>query len=204
MTGLWLLLRARRLVSLGCFVLAIEVLVLLYGSFEFRVGQQTVQPVPIAVFAPVLISCALAALCFSPQPGLDRNGARDLRPIVVTLVISCFAVAALGLAVATRDLTGDLTSRGACRDLAGFAGLALIGAVLLGSAWFWTPPVLAAMFPMIGLRGDGLIGLLTWPLREDQSTSAAATALILLAAGLCGLALAPPGTRGSGPSSPLR
>lgn len=203
MTGLWLLLRARRLVPLGCFVLAIEVLVLLYGSFEFRVGQQTVQPVPIAVFAPVLISCALAALCFSPQPGADRSAARDLRPIVATLLVSCLILAAIGLALATHDLTGDLTTWGACRDLAGFFGLALIGAAFLGATWFWTPPVLAAMIPMIGLRGDGLVGLLTWPLREDRSATAAATALILLAAGFCGLAIGPRRIRGPGPSSPL-
>lgn len=200
MTGLWLLLRARRLGSVGCFVIAVELLVLLYGSFEFRVGQQTVQPVPIAVFAPVLISCALAVLCFSPQPGVDRGAARDLRPVVLPLLVSCFAVAALGLAVATHDLSGDLTSWGACRDLAGFLGLALIGAAFLGSTWFWTPPVLAAMIPMIGLQRDGLVGLLSWPLRENRSASAAVTALILLTAGLCGLAIGRRGMTGSGPS----
>ncbi|MEO6501451.1 MAG: hypothetical protein ABIQ09_06015 [Jatrophihabitantaceae bacterium] len=188
MTGLWLLLRARRLGSVGCFVLAVELLVLLYGSFEFRVGQQSVQPVPIAVFAPVLISCALAALCFSPQPGVDRSATRDLKPIVLTLLISCLVLAAVSLAFATHDLTGELTARGACRDLAGFFGLALIGAAFLGAAWFWTLPVLAAIVPMIGLHDGGLVGLLTWPLRSDQSTSA--TALTLLIAGILGLATA--------------
>lgn len=189
MTGLWLLLRARRLVPIGCFVIAIEALVLLYGSFEFRVGQQTVQPVPIAVFAPVLISCALAALYFSPQPGVDRSAARDLRPIMLTLLLGCFVLAAAGLAFATHDLTGDLTTRGACRDLAGFFGLALIGTAFLGAAWFWTLPVLAAMVPMIGLHDGGLVGLLTWPLGSDQSSSAAVIAVTLLIAGFCGLAM---------------
>lgn len=191
MTGLWLLLRARRLVPVGCFVIAVELLVLLYGSLEFRVGQQTVQPVPIAVFAPVLISCALAVLNFSPQPGVDRSASRDLRPIVLTLLISCFMLAAVGLAFATHGLTGDLTTPGACRDLAGFFGLALLGAAFLGAAWFWTLPVLAAMVPMIGLQDGGLVGLLTWPLRSDQSTSATATALTLLTAGFLGLAMTP-------------
>ncbi len=189
MTGVWLLLRARRLVPVGCFVLAVELLVLLYGSIEFKVGQQTVQPVPVAVFAPVVISCALAVLCFSPQPVVDRSATRDLRPIVLTLLISCFVLAAVGLAFATHGLTGDLTTPGACRDLAGFFGLALLGAAFLGTAWFWALPVLAAMIPMIGLREGGLVGLLTWPLRSDQSTSAAATALILLTAGFVGLAM---------------
>jgi hypothetical protein len=190
-TGLWLLLRARRLGPVGCFVVVVDILVLLYGSFEFKVGQQTVQPVPVAVFAPVLVSCALAVLCFSPQPGVDRSAARDLRPIVLTLLLSCFVLAAIGLALATHGLTGDLTTRGACRDLAGFFGLALIGAAFLGAAWFWTLPVLAAMIPMIGLQGDGLVGLVTWPLRSDQSTSATVTALTLLTAGFLGLAMTP-------------
>ena len=188
MTGLWLLLRARWLVLLGCFILAVEVLVLLYGSFEFQVGRQSVQPVPIAVFAPALIGCALAVLCFSPQPEVDRSAARDLRPVLLTFLVGCFVLAMVGLAVATHGLTGDLTTRGACRDLAGFFGLALIGATFLGASWFWTPPVLAAMVPMIGLRGHGLVDLLTWPLQPDQSPSAAALAVILLVAGFACLA----------------
>jgi hypothetical protein len=192
-TGLWLLLRARRLLPIGCFVIAIEVLVLLYGSFQFRIGQQAVQPVPIAVFAPVLISCALAVMCFSPQRSVDLSATRDLRPTVLTLLIGCFVVAAFGLALATHGLTGELTTRGACRDLAGFFGLALIGAALLGAAWFWTLPVLAAMVPMIGLPGDGLTGLLTWPLRSDQSPGAMAIALALLITGFLSLAVMQPG-----------
>jgi pimeloyl-ACP methyl ester carboxylesterase len=111
---------------------------------------------------------------------------------VLASLLSCLALAALGLALATHDLTGELTTRGACRDLAGFAGLALIGAAFLGANWFWTLPVVAAMVPMIGLRGDGLIGLLTWPLRSDQSSSANAIAVTLLLAGFLSLALTRP------------
>jgi hypothetical protein len=188
-TGFRLLLRARRVVPLGCFILAVDILVLLYGSVEFRVGQQSVQPVPVAVLAPALMGCALAALCFSPQPGVDRGAARDLRPLVLALLIGCFALALLGLVLATRNLEGELTTRGACRDLAGFLGLALLGAALLEATWFWTLPVLAATIPLIGLPRDGLVGLLSWPLRSDQSASAAAIALTLLIAGLTGLAL---------------
>ena len=162
---------------------------LLYGSWEFRVGQQTVQPVPIAVFAPVLIGCALAVLCFSPQPGMDRGAARDLRLITLPLLAGCLALATVGLAVATHSLTGELTTRGACRDLAGFLGLALLGAAVLGAVWFWILPVLAAMIPMLGLHGAGLVSLLVWPLRSDQSSSATVTALVLLVVGFVALAV---------------
>lgn len=99
---------------------------------------------------------------------------------MVTLLISCVVLAAVGLAFATHGLTGELTTRGACRDLAGFFGLALLGAALLGAGWYWTLPVLAAMVPLICLPRDGLAGLLTWPLKSDQSSGATATALTLL------------------------
>ena len=188
MTQLWLLLRARRLVPIGVFIVGIEILVMLYGSFVLRIGQQTVQPVPIAVFAPVLIGCSLAILCFSPQSGIDGGAARNLKPVVLSILLIAFTLAAIGLASATYNLTGDLTSWGACRDLAGFLGLALIGVALLGAAWFWTLPVLAATIPMIGLSGDGLLGLATWPIRPDRSAGANAVATLLLVSGIAAVA----------------
>jgi hypothetical protein len=187
-TQLWLLFRATRLVPIGVFIVGIEILVMLYGSFVFRIGRQPVQPVPIAVFAPVLISCCLAILCFSPQSGIDGSAARNLKPVVLTVLLIAFILAAIGLATATYNLAGDLTSWGACRDLAGFFGFALLGVALLGAAWFWTLPVLAATIPMIGLSGDGLVGLVTWPLRPDRSAGANAVAMLLLVSGIAAVA----------------
>jgi hypothetical protein len=181
--GLWLLLRARRLIPVAAFITAVEVLVLIFGDLQFNVGQHNVQSVPVAVLAPVLMSCALALLTFTPQFGTDSSAARDLRPILLGVLILSLVIAEIGLVLTTGNLTGDLTTWSACRNLAGFYGLALIAAAVLGEAWFWAIPVLAAVIPLTGLTGGGLIRIVTWPLASDRSGLATRSAAALLVVG---------------------
>ncbi|MGI9149852.1 MAG: hypothetical protein ACR2IK_25460 [Chloroflexota bacterium] len=184
MSQLWLLARARRVLPVVCFIAVIEVLVAIYGSVQFRVGQHTVQPVPVAVVAPVLIACAVATIYFSPQPIIDRSSTRDLRPLVLALVVAVMSAATAGLVTATQNLDGELTTWAACRDLVGFSGLAFIGAALFSAAWYWTLPVLAAIVPLTGLSGHGLVELVTWALRPDDSKPAVVIACVWLGLGL--------------------
>jgi hypothetical protein len=80
----------------------------------------------------------------------------------------------------------------AVRNVAGYLGLAMIGARLFGSGLAWVPPL--AMFGptlLVGVRWDSTPEPWAWSIHGPHSVPAALTAAVLCVGGLCLAATTP-------------
>lgn len=96
------------------------------------------------------------------------------------------AAAALTLAAVGAADSGAELARALARNLAGFVGLALLAARLVGSGASWAPPLAYSVYVL--QRGPEDTTRWTWPLHAGTEREAAAIAAALLIAGLAAVA----------------
>jgi len=145
-----------------------------------RVGAGDPLSSALLVTIPSLAAaCVIGATTSSPLADLEATASRALPPLRLGHLGGLLGLAALGLAAVGGALDGALV-----RDLAGFAGLALLTARLAGSAASWSIPF--AYGTLAVLVGPG--PLWAWPVQAATSREATVIAAALLVLGLRAIA----------------
>ncbi|MET9060369.1 hypothetical protein [Streptomyces antibioticus] len=150
-----------------------------------QLRQLTDYSVPLAAVVPVVHAVVLAGTTFSPMADLEHTAAQPMRRHRAVQMAAVLLYAML-LAVLpmTAGASADVTVA-AVRNVAGYLGLAMIGARFFGSGLAWLPP-LAMLGPTLfaGVRWDNTPEPWAWSIHGPHSTPAAVTATALCATGL--------------------
>ncbi len=183
MIGIRLFLRSRRVLAAAAVVVMAQAAGLVVGASEFRTSSYTELAVPWVVFLPLISSVAVGVSLRTPFPEVDGSAVRALAWYRTAQAAALGSIALLGTIGMTQHLNGPIGMTAAVRNLAGFTGLALVSAALVGARLSWLLPVASAMTAMTigspvntGFAWD-------WPVRVDHDYSASVTAFILLVAG---------------------
>ena len=157
----------------------------------------TVTIVPIAI--PLAAAMMVGASAGSPFGESEATGARPLWPLRGghLLGLVAIAVAALALVVLRWSVPDGVWAL--ARNLAGFTGLALLTARVLGAGLSWIVPLGYAIFLFLAPQSGERPAPWTWPALEATDHMAALIALALLLAGLVVVALS--GARDTGAGS---
>jgi hypothetical protein len=160
-------------------------------SMDHATGRRATEPV--ALLAVVAATLTAGPGLGSADVELDRTAAAAWPPRRAAHVLAvCAAVVAI---VAATGLTGEQMAPAGriVRDAAGMSGLIAGGAVVLGAAGAWIPPlawtVVAWSLLAVPPGRIPAYGVFTWMLQPAASTTAAVTAVILGAAGTLGYAI---------------
>lgn len=176
MRGLVLYLRSRQVVAgAGIALACVAGLGLLAADSP---GLRLVQ----AVFAVVVVTSVTATGLAGPDPALDRTASLDWRWRRATHVVAVGALAAVLGVVAGPPAPAAIV----LRDAVGLAGLAALGATVLGAGLAWCLPVGWAVAAVAALMASepAVAPLLTWPVQPPGTTSATVAAWALGLAGL--------------------
>lgn len=154
------------------------------------VGAKSVPLVYIQVFAPVLTACMVGAGAYSPFGETERTMARPLPPLRFGHLVgltSCAAVAFVFVVLAWR-LGGEEQSRMVLtllRNLAGFSGLTLLAAWIVGGRLAWVFPLVFSTYALIrGSKPDGTEwARWAWPMRPVSDDLSWTISLVLMAVG---------------------
>jgi hypothetical protein len=145
-------------------------------------------PKTILLLLSAAAATAVATGTGNPFGEIEHTASSPLPMLRLThlLTLTCTALAVTALA----GLTATYTVSGAAllRNLAGFTGIALLTAALLGTHVAWTVPLGYVLY----CAGDldlRISNLSTWPTRPDSDRVATAAAVVLLAAGLAAVTL---------------
>lgn len=135
-----------------------------------------------AVFAVVLVASVTATGLAGPDPALDRTAALDWRWRRAAHVVAVGTLAAVLGMVAGPPVPAEIV----VRDAVGLAGLAALGATVLGAGLAWCLPVVWAVAAVAALMAGepAVASLLTWPVQPPGTTSATIAAWTLGLAGL--------------------
>jgi hypothetical protein len=131
----------------------------------------------------------------SPFGEAERTAGRSLPALRLGQLSGLLLVAGLSLALANAADTGTGTAWVLLRNGAGYAGLALLGARLLGSSVAWVVPVSYGLMVSLVARLLASEAWWLWPAQDTLDGSAWASALVLLGLGL--VAIVPDGARES-------
>jgi hypothetical protein len=174
----WLLLyvRSRQLaVGVGTALACVAGLGVLAGDEE---GMRRV----MAVFAATAVTALTATGLAGPDPALERTAAIDWRIRRVAHVVA-IGVLAVALGVA---LGPPVTTEVVVRNAIGLAGLAALGATVLGAGLAWCLPLtwtVVAMSAWLGSR-PVVAPQVTWLVQPDGTTAATVAAVVTGVAGL--------------------
>ena len=101
--------------------------------------------------------------------------------LATSVGLTAIAVGALAAAAAATHLAGG--AAGLARDLAGFTGIALLTAAVLGGALAWTGPMAYLAVTLPALTGNWTTPWI-WPARPPPDRGAAICAALVFAAGV--------------------
>ena len=116
----------------------------------------------------------------SPFGDTERVVSRPLPPLRLVHLAGLIALAALALGLANRVETVDWTEWMLVRNFAGYVGLALITARLIGASLSWITPVAYGMAAFMSMSERRW----AWPMKPGDDQWAAWTVVILLVVGL--------------------
>lgn len=172
---------------------ALVALIIAVGATVYA-GQQVPVPqlrhltdysVPLAAVVPVVHAVVLATTTFSPMADLEHTAAQPMRRHrTVQMTIVLLYATLLAVLPMAAGASVEVTVA-AVRNVAGYLGLAMIGARLFGSGLAWLPPL--AMFGptlLAGVRWDNTPEPWAWSIHGAHSVPAAVTAAVLCAVGL--------------------
>jgi len=126
----------------------------------------------------------------SPFGEAERTASFSLPALRLGHLGGLLLCAALALAMANRAAPAAETAWSLVRNGAGYAGLALLGARLLGAGPAWAVPVAYVLaVPIAGLAGVPAERWWMWPAEDATDGSAWVSALLLLALGLAAIAV---------------
>ncbi|MFD5552213.1 hypothetical protein ACFWIA_00035 [Streptomyces sp. NPDC127068] len=149
--------------------------------------------VPLAAVVPVAHAVVLASTVHSPMADLEHSAAQPMRRWRAVHMTAVLGYAVLLAVLPMAAGAGADVTVAAVRNVAGYLGLAMLGARLLGSGLAWVPP-LAVLGPtlFLGVGWDNTVEPWAWTLHGPWGTGAAVTAAALYAAGLLAVATAGP------------
>jgi hypothetical protein len=133
---------------------------------------------------PLLPAVVIAAGARSPFGDIERCASHPLEPLRLGQLLALALVAALVLLGASAIVNGGI-ERELLRNLAGYLGLSLLAAWLLGTGIAWAIPMAYATLAFILLPKNPL----AWPARYPLDARSLAIALSLLALGLLAVTL---------------
>jgi len=140
-------------------------------------------------------AAVIAAATRNPFGEAEHTASSPLPALRLTHLLLLTAVAAATTAAAGWTASYATSAPGLVRNLAGFTGIALLTATVLGAHFAWTVPLGYVMYCAAELD-TRTYRLWTWPTLSPGNHAAAALAVGLLAAGIAAAALA--GARGRG------
>ncbi|MEO3975790.1 hypothetical protein [Streptomyces sp. CAU 1734] len=194
-TGFPLYARSRSLPLCAAVLLAAAVLVLWRTGRTDGAGRSW-DPgfgVPMTAVGPLIAAIAIGTTLYVYADELDRTAARAWWPRRLAHLLALAVCAAAVLALATAAAGVPDTPGGPAafepgapamvRNTLGAAGLAAIGAVVLGARLSWLPPL---MYPAMALpqgHQDGRVAALARMAQPDGRWGAWVTAGLLLTAG---------------------
>ena len=143
---------------------------------------------------PVAAATTIGISTRSPFGEAERTVSRSLPVLRFGHLAGMLAVAAVALIAANQAETGAATGHAFAwvlvRNGAGYAGLALLGARLLGAGLSWVPPVAYGVAGYVaGIAREHKSAWWLWPVQEDTDGSAWSVALVLLVIGLAAAVL---------------
>lgn len=180
--------RSRGMPRAALVTLAVAIAATVYAGQQLPLPQLrhlTDYSVPLAAAVPVVHAVVLATTTFSPMADLEHTAAQPMhrhRAVHMTAVL-LYATLLAVLPMAAGASAGVTVA--AVRNVAGYLGLAMIGARLFGSGLAWLPPL--AMFGptlLAGVRWDNTPEPWAWSIHGPHSVPAAVTATVLCAVGL--------------------
>jgi hypothetical protein len=136
------------------------------------------------VVIPLLPAVVIGAGARSPFGDIERCASRPMGPIRLGHLLALALVAALVLLGASTIINGGI-ERELVRNLAGYLGLSLLAAWLLGTGISWALPLAYATLAFILLPENPL----AWPARYPLDARSLAVAASLLALGLLAVTL---------------
>ncbi len=182
--SLWLFVRAHRAHYLLAAIVAVGLVARAVGTSAVRFRLTDSLSVPWLMFVPV-IDASLIGLCTaSATRKWDQQTRRNLRPIVLTTLLTLLGASMAATSFAAGNLTGGYSAAAAVRNLVGFVGMALVGAVLVGALLAWVLPLLYATISVVGGEQGGNVQAWAWPALPDGHPGATGQALLWLVLGL--------------------
>jgi len=185
MTGVVAYVRSHRLgwASLG-LGLAGVVTFLLAEVFVRQKHFYEMALVPASAMGPLVMAVVIGATVDEPTDEIAAAAPRRLRLWTVGHVLVVLLLGAVCLAPLAGYPNVDWGLAAAVRNLAGFTGLALLTAAVVGCVWAWTVPVAYGLgaYALEGLNRTE--SLLAWPLFPDRRAAGLVVAALLLSAGL--------------------
>jgi hypothetical protein len=145
-----------------------------------RSGVTSLQ-IPLTIEAAA--ASAIGVTCRSPFGEPERVAGRWLPflRMIAAIALPSAAVGALAAGAASGHLSGG--AAGLLRDVAGFAGIALLSAAALGGGLAWIGPVGYLGVTLAALAGQWATPW-TWPARPPHDRGAAICAALVFAAGV--------------------
>ncbi len=191
-----LYLRSRRT---GCALLALAVmagLAWLWANAMLQVpmlrGNSQIY-IPVMFFIPLLSAAVIGAAVYSPFGEVELVASRSLPGLRLGHAAGLLAVALATLMLAAAQWRYDWAELILARNLAGFAGLAFLGAALVGSRLSWVPPMAFGIIAYrLGAIGYGKFAWWAWPMQPIGDDLAWTLALGLLLVGLSAVTLRGP------------
>lgn len=147
----------------------------------------------LAVFAVVLVAAVTATGLTGPDPELDRTAALGWWWRRGAHVVAIGGLAAVLGVVAGPSAPAEIV----VRDAVGLAGLAALGATVLGAGLAWCLPVVWALAAVSAFMASHppAAPLLTWPTQPPDTTAATVAAWTVGVLGLLVYALRGPRTQ---------
>lgn len=173
---LWLHLQSRRAGwALACIVAS----AIISWQLLWQVGESSPTLRLGAIILPLLPAVVIGASAWSPFGEPEVVAGSSLPRLRTGHLGGLLLVSALALAAASSGAGGVDTSLAFARNLAGYGGLALIGARLLGGGIGWVLPLSYASLTLVFDERSRL----GWPARIPIDSWSLAVAAILLLAG---------------------
>ncbi len=152
--------------------------------------------IPAILLMPILSGCAIALTTPSPFGETERTVSRSLPALRLLHLGGLLIWAALTFAIVTRHWAHPAAELMLARNLAGFTGLALLGAWLLGGRLSWVLPIaFGGVVTLTGRDAPNQFAWWAWSIRPGDDALAALLALAALIAGLAAVSLLGPRER---------
>jgi hypothetical protein len=152
--------------------------------------------IPAILLMPILSGCVIALTTPSPFGETERTGSRSLPALRLLHLGGLLLWAAMTFVFVARQWAHPAAELMLARNLAGFTGLALLGARLLGGRLSWVLPIaFGGVVTLTGRDGAGQFAWWAWSIRPGEDALAALLALVALIAGLAAVSLLGPRER---------
>lgn len=146
--------------------------------------------IPVLLLMPILSGCAIALTTPSPFGETEQVASRSLPALRLAHLSILLLWAALTFAVVARHWAYPAAELTLARNLAGFTGLALLGAWLLGGRLSWVLPIAyGGVVTVTGRDAPNSFAWWSWAIRPGDDALAVLLAMAALVIGLTAVSL---------------